>query len=52
MKKCILIIDVQKGFINSDTKHIPSLVEDLQKEYEYIYITRFLTKTIHPIVDY
>lgn len=42
MKKMLLIIDVQKGFINEKTKHIPSLVEQLQYEYEYVYVTKFL----------
>ncbi len=41
MAKCLLIIDVQIGFINDSTKHIPKLVEELQNKYEYIYITQF-----------
>jgi len=32
MKKCLLIVDVQKGFINKSTNHIPNLVEQLQKD--------------------
>ncbi len=41
MKKCLLIIDTQIGFINKNTKHIPSLVEKLQYEFEYVYVTKF-----------
>lgn len=44
MKKSILIVDVQCGFINNSTKHIPGLVEKLQNEYDYIYVTRFFNK--------
>jgi len=44
MKKCLLIIDVQVGFINNFTKHIPTKVEKLQYEYKYVYITRFYNK--------
>lgn len=44
MKKCVLIIDVQKGFINESTKHIPKLVEKIQEEYEYVYVTKFFNK--------
>lgn len=43
-KKCLMIIDVQKGFINSSTKHIPDLVEKLQNNYEYVYAARFCNK--------
>lgn len=41
MKKCLLIIDTQIGFINKNTKHIPSLVEKIQYEFKYVYITKF-----------
>ena len=41
MNSCLLIIDVQKGFINKHTKHIPKLVEDEQNKYENVYITQF-----------
>lgn len=39
--QCLLIVDVQAGFINDATKHIPILVEELQKKYRYVYVTRF-----------
>lgn len=44
MKNCILIVDVQNGFINESTEHIPALVEKLQDNYDYIYVTRFFNK--------
>jgi len=44
MSKCLLIVDVQVGFINADTAHIPKLVETLQSDYENVYATRFYNK--------
>ena len=41
MEKCLLIIDVQKGFINEKTSHIPKLVEELQYTYAYVFATKF-----------
>ena len=40
-KTCLLIIDVQTGFINESTKHIPPLVEAAQQKYDYVVATRF-----------
>lgn len=37
----LLIVDVQNGFINESTKHIPYLVADLQMQYTKVYATRF-----------
>lgn len=42
MKKALLIVDVQKGFVNSKTKHIPPLVEKLQNNYSLVIATRFI----------
>ena len=39
--KCLLIVDVQEGFINEFTRHIPARVERLQEQYEYVFATRF-----------
>lgn len=36
----LLIIDVQKGFINEWTAHVPSRVESLQDSFDQIIITR------------
>ena len=40
-KNCLLIVDVQNGFINASTKHIPPLVESAQHKYDYVVATRF-----------
>jgi len=37
----LLIIDVQRGFINDNTKHIPSKVTELQKKYGPVAATAF-----------
>lgn len=42
MKKALLIVDVQKGFINDKTLHIPALVEELQYQYDFVIATRFI----------
>ncbi len=42
MKKALLIVDVQKGFVNDRTKHIPPLVEKLQHNYEMVIATKFI----------
>lgn len=39
---CLAIIDVQKGFLNRHTMHIPGLVENLQKDYSTIVVSRFV----------
>ena len=43
-KTMLLIIDMQKGFINEHTRHLPLLIENLQKKYENIVITKFYNK--------
>jgi len=40
-KNCLIIVDVQNGFINDFTKHIPPLVERSQYEYDFVIATRF-----------
>ena len=42
MNKALLIVDVQNGFINDNTKHIPGLVESLQYKYDKVIATRFI----------
>lgn len=37
----LLIIDVQKGFINEWTAHVPARVESLQDTFEPVVVTRF-----------
>jgi nicotinamidase-related amidase len=40
-KHVLLIIDVQQGFINERTHHVPAAVEALQEDYEHVIVTRF-----------
>lgn len=42
MPKALLIVDVQNGFVNEKTKHIPALVEKLQYNYDLVIATRFI----------
>lgn len=41
MEKGLLIIDVQRGFINEHTSHIPQLITELQYTYNYVFATKF-----------
>ena len=41
-QNALLIVDVQNGFINDKTKHIPTLVEKLQDNYNLVIATRFI----------
>jgi nicotinamidase-related amidase len=40
-RSCLLIIDVQAGFVNEATRAIPAAVERLQADFERVYATRF-----------
>ncbi len=42
MTNNLLIIDVQKGFINEHTEHLPNKIENLQEQYENIYVVQFV----------
>ncbi len=42
MNEALLIVDVQKGFVNERTKHIPNLIEHLQYDYDIVIATRFI----------
>ena len=39
---CLIIIDVQKGFINQWTGHVPARVQARQDEFERVIVTRFV----------
>ena len=41
MNTGLVIIDVQRGFINEATLHIPDVVFDLQQEYDHVAVTQF-----------
>lgn len=42
MNNSLLIIDVQKGFINEHTEHLPKKIEKLQERYDNIYAVQFV----------
>jgi nicotinamidase-related amidase len=42
MAAALLIIDVQQGFINAATRHLPDRVAALQDEYDRIFATQFV----------
>ena len=42
MTPVLIIIDVQRGFINPATTHIPARVEALQGRYDTVIATRFV----------
>jgi len=42
MTDCLFIVDVQRGFLNRSTAHVPARVAALQDEYENILVTRFV----------
>lgn len=42
MARCLMIIDVQHGFINEWTRAMPARVEALQARYEHVIATRFV----------
>ena len=41
-KKALVIVDVQKGFINEHSQHILPLVEKLQHCYKLVIATKFV----------
>ena len=41
----LLIVDVQRAFVNEHTAHIPPLVEKLQYDYAVVYAACFLLDT-------
>lgn len=40
-ESCLLIVDVQAGFLTKATRHIPASVEAAQAGYEHVVATRF-----------
>lgn len=48
MSNALLIVDVQNGFVNEKTKHIPALVEKLQYNYDLVIATRFINMPDSP----
>lgn len=44
----LLIVDVQTGFVNDNTRHIVPSVEALQSRYDHVYATRFINAEDSP----
>lgn len=46
MNTCLIIIDVQRGFINENTKHIPNMVKMLldKQSFDHVVCTKFINK--------
>lgn len=47
MKDCLVIIDVQKGFLTPETNHIPNKIKELLKnrKFDFIVSTKFINTT-------
>ena len=41
-KTALLIVDVQLGFTNEHTRHVIPFIEDVQKNYSIVFVTRFI----------
>jgi len=48
MSSCLVIIDVQKGLINEASKHIPGIVQDLQNQYDSVFVFRYVNPPHSP----
>ena len=44
----LLIVDVQRAFVNRYTRHIPAIVESLQTEYSHVFASRFVNRAGSP----
>lgn len=42
MAAALLIVDVQQGFVNAATRHLPARIAELQDEYDRIFATQFI----------
>jgi hypothetical protein len=51
-KTALLVVDVQKGFINEHAAHIPDLVQGLIPHYQTIFATRFYNPEARLTDDY
>ena len=47
-RQALLIVDVQRGFINDATRHVVPIVERLQQDYDHVYATRFVNTAGSP----
>ena len=44
----LLIVDVQRAFVNRHTRHIPAIVESLQTQYSHVFASRFINRAGSP----
>ncbi|HYX18550.1 MAG TPA: isochorismatase family cysteine hydrolase [Nostoc sp.] len=54
MNFCLFIIDIQNGFINQNTSHVPQRVKSLleQNIFEHVIFTKFINTPNSPYVKY
>lgn len=54
MIRCLLLIDIQKGFLKENTSHIPCRIRELlrKKDYDHIVCTRFINPMDGPYVQF
>lgn len=45
---CLIVIDVQKGFINEWTEAVPAAVEAAQNDYDLVIATKFVNEADSP----
>lgn len=50
MNNCLVIIDVQRGFITNDTLYVPEMIKRLllKREFDHIVATRFINSVDSP----
>ena len=44
----LIVVDVQRGFVNEHTRHVVPVVERLQEAYERVHATRFVNAPQSP----
>lgn len=48
----LIIVDVQRGFINSNTDHIPGVVQGIQSDYQHVFCTKFMNSLGSPWTEW
>ena len=41
MASCLIVVDLQKGFINGHTRHLPKLIQAAKNHYDHLIFTQF-----------
>lgn len=54
MKECLVIVDVQKGFLNNSTMFIPQKIKELcdKRKFDIIVSTKFINNELTPHYQY